>query len=91
MYGTAFEVSDEVMGKDFLIPLGKAKIQRPGKHVTICAFSKMVGYSLEAAEKLAQDGIDVEVSEKSLFFWDNLSPILDTCSERTVLDLQSEI
>ena len=61
MYGEAFEVSDEVMGKDFIIPIGKAKIQRPGKHVTITAFSKMVGYSLQAAEELAKEGIDVEV------------------------------
>lgn len=68
MYGTAFEVSDDVMGKDFLVPIGKAKIQRPGKHVTICTFSKMVGFSLEAADILAKDGIDVEVRYKEITF-----------------------
>lgn len=31
MYGTAFEVSDEVLSKDFVIPIGKAKIEREGK------------------------------------------------------------
>lgn len=31
MYGTAFEVSDEVMSKDFVIPIGKAKIEREGE------------------------------------------------------------
>ncbi len=44
-----------------MIPIGKAKIQRPGQHLTITAFSKMVGVSLQAAELLAQEGIDVEV------------------------------
>ena len=31
MYGTSFDVSDEVLDKDFVIPIGKAKIERPGK------------------------------------------------------------
>jgi len=31
MYGTAFDVSDEVLSKDFLVPIGKAKIERSGK------------------------------------------------------------
>ena len=30
LYGTAFEVSDEVLSKDFIVPIGKAKIERPG-------------------------------------------------------------
>jgi pyruvate dehydrogenase E1 component beta subunit len=50
-----------VLGKDFTLPIGKAKVMRPGKDVTIVAFSKMVGFSLEAAEQLAKEGIDAEV------------------------------
>jgi pyruvate dehydrogenase E1 component beta subunit len=61
MYGVEFEVSDKVLDKDFLVPYGKAKIMRPGKHVTITAFSRRVGFALEAAELLAKEGIEAEV------------------------------
>jgi pyruvate dehydrogenase E1 component beta subunit len=61
MYGVSFEASEEVLSKDFVIPLGKAKIQRPGKHITVTAFSRQVGKCLEAADILAKEGIEVEV------------------------------
>lgn len=61
LYGTSFPVSAEVLDKDFVIPIGKAKIMRAGKDITITAVAKMVGYSLDAAEILAKEGIDVEV------------------------------
>jgi pyruvate dehydrogenase E1 component beta subunit len=46
MYGTTFDLSAEVMDKDFLIPIGKAKTERVGTDVTITAHAKMVGHSL---------------------------------------------
>ncbi len=46
---------------DFTIPLGKAKVVREGKDVTIVTYSKMVHESLKAADRLAKDGIDVEI------------------------------
>ena len=46
---------------DFVLPIGKARICRPGKDVTIVAYSITVGQALEAAEKLAEEGIDAEV------------------------------
>jgi len=58
LYGQSFEVPDS---KDWVVPIGKARIARPGKDVTITAFSIMVGKALEAAEKLAAEGIDAEV------------------------------
>lgn len=58
MYGNTFEVPDM---DDFLIPIGKAKVRRVGADVTITAHSRMVGYALDAAEKLAGEGIDCEV------------------------------
>lgn len=42
MYGVNFDVSDEVMDKDFVVPIGKAKIMREGKDITITAHAKMV-------------------------------------------------
>jgi len=53
MYGTTFKMSDEIMSKDFVLPIGKAKIMREGTDVTITAHAKMVGLSLQAAEILA--------------------------------------
>lgn len=58
MYGQSFEVPTD---PDYVIPLGRAKIEREGSDVTIVAFSIMVGKALEAAEKLAEQGIDAEV------------------------------
>ncbi|MDY0008810.1 MAG: transketolase C-terminal domain-containing protein, partial [Bdellovibrionales bacterium] len=46
---------------DFVLPIGKAKIERAGTDVTITAFSRMVGVALQAADKLAEQGISAEV------------------------------
>ena len=62
MYGVTMNVPDYVMDKDFVLPLNKAKIEKEGTDVTIVAFSKMVGFSLEAAAILQKDyGINAEV------------------------------
>nr|CAG4634861.1 EOG090X0840 [Alona affinis] len=61
MYGTPFDVSDAVLSKDFLVPIGKAKIERAGKDVTLVAFSRAVATALDAAKELSQMGIDAEV------------------------------
>nr|QKY14960.1 pyruvate dehydrogenase E1 component subunit alpha - subunit beta (PDh-E1 BETA) [Polytomella parva] len=61
LYGQSFPVTPEILDPDFTLPIGKAKVMREGKDVTIVAFSKMVGYSLKAAEALEAEGISVEV------------------------------
>jgi pyruvate dehydrogenase E1 component beta subunit len=61
LYGTPFPMSEEAQKPDFVIPIGKAKIERAGTDVSIITFSKMVGFSLQVAEKLAAEGISVEV------------------------------
>ena len=58
LYGQSFEVPDD---PEFVLPIGKARIERAGRDVTITAFSRMVGVALAAAEKLAAEGIDAEV------------------------------
>ncbi|MBE9554645.1 MAG: pyruvate dehydrogenase complex E1 component subunit beta, partial [Proteobacteria bacterium] len=58
LYGQSFDVPDS---DDWVVPIGKAKVVRPGADVTITAFSMMVGKALEAAETLAVEGIDAEV------------------------------
>ncbi|KAM5147813.1 pyruvate dehydrogenase E1 component subunit beta, mitochondrial [Mantella aurantiaca] len=61
MYGVAFEMSDEAQSKDFVVPIGKAKIERPGSQITLVAHSRPVGHCIEAANVLAKEGIDCEV------------------------------
>lgn len=61
LYGVSFPVSQEVMSDDFVLPIGKAKIEREGSDVTIVAHSLMVTRSMDAAEELAKEGIKAEV------------------------------
>jgi pyruvate dehydrogenase E1 component beta subunit len=58
LYGKSFEVPEL---DDFTIPLGKAKVVRPGRDVTLVSFGIGMTYTLEAAAALAEDGIEAEV------------------------------
>ena len=58
LYGRSFEVPDL---EDFTVPFGKARIWREGTDVTLVSFGIGMSYALEAAEKLAEDGISAEV------------------------------
>src|SRR5438105_6521216 len=58
VYGESFAVPED---PEFLVPIGKARIARPGDHVTITAFSRMVKLALQAAEELDKAGISAEV------------------------------
>jgi pyruvate dehydrogenase E1 component beta subunit len=62
MYGVEFETTPEIMDPEYLIPIGKAKIERVGTDCTVTAHAKMVGHSLQAAEILKRDhDISIEV------------------------------
>ncbi len=58
LYGRSFDVPDR---EDFTVPFGKARIWREGTDVTIVSFGIGMQYALEAADKLAEDGISAEV------------------------------
>ena len=58
LYGHTFDCPTD---EDFILPLGRAKVERVGQHVTIVAFSIMVGVAMKAAEALAEQGIEAEV------------------------------
>ncbi len=57
LYGVKGNVPDE----DYIIPYGVADVKREGTDVTVITYSRMVHRSLEAAEKLAEEGVSVEV------------------------------
>jgi len=61
LYGVSFPMSQDAMSDNFLLPIGKAKVEREGSDVTIVAHSKMVTHSMEAAEELAKEGIKAEI------------------------------
>jgi pyruvate dehydrogenase E1 component subunit beta len=58
LYGNSFPVPDL---DDHVLPIGRAAIKRSGSDVTLVAHSRMVGFALQAAETLAEQGIDAEV------------------------------
>ncbi|WP_341197284.1 pyruvate dehydrogenase complex E1 component subunit beta [Hyphomonas chukchiensis] len=58
LYGTSFPVPDL---DDHILPIGKAAVKRTGTDVTLVGYSRMVGFALQAAEELAEQGISAEV------------------------------
>lgn len=58
LYGQSFDVPTD---PDWTVPIGKAKVLREGKDVTLTAFSRMCGDALKAADMLAEQGIEAEV------------------------------
>jgi 2-oxoisovalerate dehydrogenase E1 component beta subunit len=54
-------VRGDVPDDDYVIPFGKAQVTRPGSNLTIVAYGLMAHYALEAADRVADDGISVEV------------------------------
>jgi pyruvate/2-oxoglutarate/acetoin dehydrogenase E1 component len=73
LYGTEQEVPEEV----YTIPLGQADIKREGQDITVVATAQMVGRALGAAEKLAAEGVSLEVVDPR-----TLSPL----DEETILN-----
>ncbi|KAJ5774667.1 Transketolase C-terminal/Pyruvate-ferredoxin oxidoreductase domain II [Penicillium paradoxum] len=62
MYGQSFPMSEAAQKNDFVLPIGKAKIERPGKDLTIVSLSRCVGQSMTAAAQLKQKyGVEAEV------------------------------
>ena len=60
-HATLYQVRGEVPEGDYSVPIGTAKVQRPGRDVTIVTYSKMLEISTKAADLLAKDGIEAEI------------------------------
>jgi pyruvate dehydrogenase E1 component beta subunit len=58
LYGQSFDVPEQ---DDWVVPIGKAKVVREGSSATLVSFSRGMTYALNAADELAEEGIDVEV------------------------------
>ncbi len=60
-HGALGRLKEEIPAGDYLVPLGKAAVKREGEQVTVVAIGAMVSKTLKVAEKLAKEGISVEV------------------------------
>ncbi|OGO12054.1 MAG: pyruvate dehydrogenase [Chloroflexi bacterium RBG_16_47_49] len=75
---TLYQLKGEVSEGENLIPIGKSKIQRPGKDVTIVTYSKMLETSLKAADQLAQEGIEAEIVDLRTLRPLDMAPVLES-------------
>jgi pyruvate dehydrogenase E1 component beta subunit len=75
---TLYQVRGEVPEGDFVVPLGKSTIQRPGKDVTIITYSKGLEISMKAAEDLAKDGIEVEIVDLRSLRPLDMNPVIES-------------
>jgi pyruvate dehydrogenase E1 component beta subunit len=67
-----------VPDEDFVVPLGKSTVQRPGRDVTIVTYSKMLEISLKAAEQLAQAGIEAEIVDLRSLRPLDMDPVIES-------------
>lgn len=74
LYGVTGDVPDE----EYIVPFGKSDIKRAGKDVTLVTYSRMLHVSLSAAEKLAADGIEVEVVDLRTLRPLDLEPVFES-------------
>ncbi len=77
-HATLYQTRGEVPEGDFVVPIGKSTVQRPGKDVTIVTYSKMLEVSQKAAEQLASEGIDVEIVDLRTLRPLDMEPVIES-------------
>lgn len=75
---TLYQSRGEVPEGDYIVPLGKSTIQRPGKDVTIITYSKMLELSLKAAEELSAAGVDAEIVDLRSLRPLDMGPVIES-------------
>jgi acetoin:2,6-dichlorophenolindophenol oxidoreductase subunit beta len=73
-----YNTKGEVPEGEYTIPIGKAEVKRPGRDITIVSFSRTLLFALEAAETLAQKGIQAEVIDLRTIEPLDMQTILDS-------------
>jgi pyruvate dehydrogenase E1 component beta subunit len=90
-HATLYSVRGEVPEDDeYLVPIGVSDIKRAGKDVTLVSYSKMLQVTLEAADKLAQEGIEAEVIDLRTLRPLNTQPIIESVKKTNRLVVVEE-
>ena len=77
-HATLYQTRGEVPDGDFTVPIGKSKIQRPGKDITIVTYSKMLEVSNKAADQLSKAGIEAEIVDLRTLRPLDMEPVLES-------------
>jgi pyruvate dehydrogenase E1 component beta subunit len=77
-HATLYQTRGEVPEGDYIVPIGKSTVQRPGKDVTIVTYSKMLEISLKAADQLAKEGIEAEIVDLRSLRPLDMGPVLES-------------
>jgi pyruvate dehydrogenase E1 component beta subunit len=77
-HATLYQQRGEVPDGDYVIPIGKSKVQRVGKDATIVTYSKGLEISLKAADELAKDGIEVEIVDLRSLRPLDMEPVIES-------------
>jgi pyruvate dehydrogenase E1 component beta subunit len=77
-HATMYQVRGEVPDGEYLVPIGKSTVQRPGKDVTIVTYSKGLEISMKAAEELAKDGVEAEIVDLRSLRPLDLDPVIES-------------
>ena len=77
-HATLYQMRGEVPEGDYVVPIGKSIVQRPGRDVTIVTYSKMLELSLKAADKLSQEGIEAEIVDLRSLRPLDMDPVIES-------------
>lgn len=77
-HATLYQTKGEVPEGEYIVPIGKSTVQRPGKDVTIVTYSKMLEISLKAAEQLAKEGIEAEIVDLRTLRPLDMEPVIES-------------
>jgi pyruvate dehydrogenase E1 component beta subunit len=77
-HATLYQVRGEVPDGDYTVPIGKSKVQREGKHVTVVTYSKGLEISMKAADELAKEGIEAEIVDLRSLRPLDMDPVIES-------------
>jgi pyruvate dehydrogenase E1 component beta subunit len=77
-HATLYQTRGEVPEGDYLVPIGKSTVQRPGRDVTIVTYSKMLEISTKAADQLSKEGIEAEIVDLRTLRPLDMEPVLES-------------
>ncbi len=75
---TLYQQRGEVPEGDYVLPIGKSKVQRPGKDVTVVTYSKGLEISMKAADELAKEGTEIEIVDLRTLRPLDMEPVIES-------------